>query len=57
MTANKCLSVMETAKSLGVCRQKVYELIHKGDLPCIRIGRRYVIPKSAFEQWLKKQCN
>lgn len=57
MNKKICISVIETAKSLGICRQKVYTLIHEGNLPCIKIGRRYVIPKAAFEHWLKKQCN
>lgn len=50
-------NVDEITELLSICKQKVYSLIHEGNLPCIKIGRRYVIPKSAFEQWLKKQSN
>lgn len=32
------LSVKDTAKYLGVSKNKVYDLIHSGLLPAIRIG-------------------
>jgi excisionase family DNA binding protein len=44
------LSVAEAAATLGVSRDLVYELVHRGDLPCLRIGRRKVIPRRAVEQ-------
>ncbi len=57
MQKKNVYNVAEITTLLGICKQKVYSLIHEGNLPCIKIGRRYVIPKAAFEQWLKKQCN
>lgn len=41
------------AKKLNVGRQAVYEGLRNGTIPSIRLGKRFVIPKSAIEAWLK----
>jgi excisionase family DNA binding protein len=43
------VSVPEAAELLGVSDDLVYELTERGDLPCIRLGRRKVIPRKAIE--------
>jgi excisionase family DNA binding protein len=43
------VSVSEAAKLLGVSDDLVYELTARGDLPCVRFGRRKVIPRRAIE--------
>jgi len=46
--------VIETAKILGIGRNLCYTRIKKGDIPVIKIGRRYVIPKKALEKLLSE---
>jgi excisionase family DNA binding protein len=46
------LTVTETAKLLRVSRAFAYELVTRGDLPAIRLGRRIVIPRKALERRL-----
>ncbi len=48
------LSVTETAKILGIGRNLCYSRIKKGDIPVIKIGRRYVVPKKALEKLLSE---
>jgi excisionase family DNA binding protein len=43
------LSVATAAQSLGVSDDLVYELIERGQLPCLRLGRRKPIPRRAIE--------
>ena len=43
------LSVPAAAEALAVSDDTVYELLHRGELPCLRIGRRRVIPRRAVE--------
>lgn len=43
------LSVAETAEALGISDDLVYELMHRGELPCLHFGRRKVIPRRAIE--------
>jgi excisionase family DNA binding protein len=42
------LSADEVAALLGVSRAKVYEAIHVGELPSIRLGRRVLVPARAI---------
>ena len=39
------LTVAEAAELLGISRALAYELVARGELPSIRLGRRVVIPR------------
>lgn len=47
--AKLVLSVAEAAEVLGVSDDLIYELTARGELPCLRLGRRKVIPTVAIE--------
>jgi excisionase family DNA binding protein len=40
------LSVEEAGRLLGISRAFAYELVARGELPVIRLGRRVVVPKA-----------
>ncbi|MFC2122458.1 helix-turn-helix domain-containing protein [Bacteroidota bacterium] len=42
-------SVEEAAERLGLSRPSAYLAVKRGQIPCIRIGRRLLIPISALE--------
>jgi len=46
-------TVPEVAQLLGINHIKMYKLVKRADFPSVRIGRRIVIPKAAFERWLE----
>lgn len=46
------LTPEETAKQLGIGKNKVYELIKQNTIPNIRIGRKLLIPVENLEKWL-----
>ena len=46
------LSVPEVAVILGISRQHAYEGIKTGDIPCIRIGRKVLIPTAELRRLL-----
>jgi len=48
------MSVTEAAKLLGISRGLAYELARTGRLPCVRLGRRLVVPRAALEVWLQE---
>ena len=48
------LSVTETAKILGIGRNLCYARIKTGEIPVIKIGRRYVIPQKAMQKLLSE---
>jgi excisionase family DNA binding protein len=42
-------SVEEAGRRLGISRAHAYELVARGELPHLRLGRRLVVPKQALE--------
>jgi excisionase family DNA binding protein len=46
------LTVEEAARVLGISRSSAYEAVRRGELPTVRIGRRYVVPRVALERLL-----
>jgi excisionase family DNA binding protein len=46
------LTVGEAGALLGISRALAYELVARGDLPSIRLGRRLVVPKVALLEML-----
>lgn len=50
------LTVEEVAKYIGIGMNKAYDLVKLQGFPVIRIGRRFIIPKSALDEWLLKNA-
>jgi len=48
---NNRMSVPDIAARLAIGRQAVYEMLEQGILPGIRLGRRWIVTRHAYEQW------
>jgi excisionase family DNA binding protein len=48
------LSIAEAAEALGVSDDLIYELTERGEIPCLRLGRRKVVPMRAVEAILEE---
>jgi excisionase family DNA binding protein len=46
------LSIREAAAHLGVGRNRVYELVARGQLPHLRIGKTIRIPTQPLAEWI-----
>ena len=47
-------SIPDLASEYGVSEALLYGLANRGDLPgCRRLGKRFVIHRATFEEWLK----
>lgn len=46
------LTIEEAAEALGVARMTAYQAANRGEIPTIRIGRRLLVPRAAFEKML-----
>ncbi len=44
--------VKEVAEVLHVLPRTIYELARKGEIPCRKVGRRFLIPRDALLEWL-----
>jgi excisionase family DNA binding protein len=47
-------SVAEAGELLGISRAFAYELVARGELPVIRLGRRRLVPKIALIALVEK---
>ncbi|MFC2020825.1 helix-turn-helix domain-containing protein [Chloroflexota bacterium] len=47
----------EVAKILGLSRASVYEAVRNGQIPSIHLGKRILIPRSAFTRMLNEESH
>ena len=45
------MSIPEIANRLAVGRIAVYTMLEQGIIPAIRLGRRWIVTRHAFENW------
>jgi len=50
------LTVTETARLLRISRNLAYELVARGELPSVRLGRVIRIPRFGLESWLAREA-
>lgn len=46
------LTARDVARFLGLGRNAVYEGAARGEIPCRRVGRRFLFSKAALALWL-----
>jgi len=46
------LTSHEAAARLGISRAFAYDLVHRGDLPVLRLGQRPLVPRAALEEFV-----
>jgi excisionase family DNA binding protein len=51
--ARRTITVAEAAAQLGVSLPSVYAAMKRGDLPAVRVGARWLVPKAPFEALLR----
>ncbi len=50
------LTVEEAARRLGIGRSFAWELVRKGELPSIRLGRLVRIPVRTLDEWVQRKA-
>lgn len=46
------MTVERAGRLLGISRGLAYELVRRGEIPSVRLGRRIVVPARAIEEIL-----
>ena len=46
----------EVAVATGLSRSMVYELINRGEIPAIRVGKSVRVPVAELQQWIREQA-
>ncbi len=56
MSERRTYDVEEAGRLLGIGRNAAYEAARRGDIPSIRIGKRVLVPKAAFDRLLRGEA-
>ena len=48
------LSVKDLAELLGINKSTAYDLVNADSFPAVRVGKRYVIPRSELDRWMNE---
>ncbi len=54
-TRNARMSIDEIADRLSIGERAVYSMLERGILPGIRVGKRWIVTRHAYEQW-ERMC-
>ena len=46
------LCAEDVASVLGISRTNAYALLHREDFPTLHIGKRLLVPRDKFIQWI-----
>jgi excisionase family DNA binding protein len=46
-------SVAELARDIGLSERSTRSALRRGEIPRIRVGRRFVLPREAIAEWLR----
>lgn len=49
------LNTREIADYLRLKQRKIYDLVQRGDIPCTRVGGKWLFPKDQIDRWLSAQ--
>lgn len=52
-SSRKTYSIAEAGRLLGIGRNAIYNAAARGEIPCIRIGGRILVPKLALDRMLE----
>lgn len=47
----------KVADELGLATSKVRQMLYSGELPGFKVGKRWLVPVKALEDWVKKQAS
>ena len=47
------MTVAEAAEMLSIGKVTMYKMVKQEGFPCVRIGKRYVIHRGRFAEWMK----
>ncbi|ROR28518.1 excisionase family DNA binding protein [Mobilisporobacter senegalensis] len=50
-------SVTEAAELIGIGKSLMYELVRENKIPVVRMGKRILIPKIRFENFINEELN
>ena len=56
LTNDTILTVAEAAAHLRISKPAMYDLVHRADFPKIFVGRKILIPRIEFFDWIHREA-
>ena len=53
---HELLTPTEVKEELGLGKNRVYELLNSKSLKAMRLGRRWLIPRVAFDEFVRREA-
>jgi len=53
--SKRLLTIAETASALSIGRSSVYELLRRGEIPSVKLGRARRVPAAALDEFVAKR--
>jgi excisionase family DNA binding protein len=51
-SSSRSLKPREAAREAGIGETNFYRMLQRGEVPHLKVGNRFVIPRAAFYRWL-----
>lgn len=51
----KTLGIKDVSKLTGIGLSNLYRLARAEEIPCLRVGNKYIFTEESVEQWLTEQ--
>jgi excisionase family DNA binding protein len=55
-TEKAVYNIYQVSQLLDINLPKTYELAKHPDFPAVRLGKRIIVPRAAFERWLNERA-
>ena len=52
VTDTKRYTIPDLCQLTGLSRNSVYSGIRRGEIPCLKVGSRYILPRASIDRWL-----
>lgn len=56
MTNPTVLTVAEAAAFMRISKPAMYNFVHRADFPKIFVGRKFIIPRAEFLDWIHREA-
>ena len=56
LTNETILTVAEAAAHMRISKPAMYDIVHRTDFPKIRVGRKILIPRAEFYDWIHREA-
>lgn len=53
---NDILNIEEVMQVLDIGKNKVYQLLNKGEIKGFRLGKKWKVPKKMIEEYVMNMC-